>query len=135
MPEINRRQADGARGRHGRAKPRGTAPGLWIPAGAGALLLLPGPPREMTPMLADALERHVAPRWGVTARRQRAVIVAGRSESWVDERLQPIYAPVGGARRRRSPRPMLASLGIVEVHLSRRRRRRRGARRAGSTPR
>ncbi len=117
MPEINRRQAEVPAGAAVVPNTRGTAPGLWIPAGAGALLLLPGPPREMIPMLADALERHVASRWGVTARRQRVVIVAGRSESWVDERLQPIYGPWAG----QSPpiaTTVLASLGIVEIHLS-----------------
>ena len=117
MPEINRRQAEVPGGATVIANPRGTAPGLWIPAPAGALLLLPGPPREMAPMLVDALERHVAPRWGVTARRHRVVIVAGRSESWVDEQLQPIYGPWS----LESPpvaTTILASLGIVEVHLS-----------------
>ncbi len=68
-------------------------------------------------MLADALERHVAPRWGVTARRHRVVIVAGRSESWVDEQLQPIYGP-WATESPAVETTMLASLGIVEVHLS-----------------
>ena len=117
MPEINRRQAEVPGGATVIANARGTAPGLWIPAPAGALLLLPGPPREMAPMLAEALARHVVPQWGVTARRHRAVIVAGRSESWVDEQLQPIYGPWSVE----SPpvvTTILASLGIVEVHLS-----------------
>jgi len=117
MPEINRRQAEVPDGATVVANPRGSAPGLWIPTPAGALLLLPGPPREMTPMLADALERHVAPRWGVTARRHRAVIVAGRSESWVDEQLQPIYGP-WASEPLAVDTTVLASLGIVEVHLS-----------------
>jgi nicotinamide-nucleotide amidase len=117
MPEINRRQAEVPEGATVIANARGTAPGLWIPAGDGALLLLPGPPREMVPMLAEALERHVAPRWGVTARRQRVVIVAGRSESWVDERLQPIYGPWTGETPSIAT-TVLASLGIVEVHVS-----------------
>jgi nicotinamide-nucleotide amidase len=117
MPEINRRQAEVPEGAAVVPNARGTAPGLWIPAGAGALLLLPGPPREMTPMLADALARHVAPRWGVTARRQRVVTVAGRSESWVDERLQPIYGP-WAVETQPIATTVLASLGIVEVHLS-----------------
>jgi nicotinamide-nucleotide amidase len=68
-------------------------------------------------MLADALERHVAPRWGVTASRHRTVIVAGRSESWVDERLQPIYGP-WALQTPPIATTVLASLGIVEVHLS-----------------
>jgi nicotinamide-nucleotide amidase len=117
MPEINRRQAEVPVGAAAVANARGTAPGLWIPAGDGALLLLPGPPREMMPMLAEALERHVAPRWGVTANRQRVVIVAGRSESWVDEQLQPIYGP-WAAEGPPIATTVLASLGIVEVHVS-----------------
>lgn len=117
MPEINRRQAEVPEGASVVVNSRGTAPGLWIPAGPGALLLLPGPPREMTPMLADALERHVAPRWGVTARRQRVVIVAGRSESWVDERLQPTYGP-WAVETPPITTTILASLGVVEVHMS-----------------
>jgi nicotinamide-nucleotide amidase len=117
MPEINRRQAEVPEGAAVVPNARGTAPGLWIPTAAGALLLLPGPPREMTPMLADALERHVAPRWGVTARRQRVVIVAGRSESWVDERLQPIYGP-WAVETPPIATTILASLGIVELHVS-----------------
>jgi nicotinamide-nucleotide amidase len=117
MPEINRRQAEVPEGASVIANARGTAPGLWIPAGDGALLLLPGPPREMAPMLAEALERHVAPRWGVTASRQRVVIVAGRSESWVDERMQPIYSAWTGETPPIAT-TVLASLGIVEVHVS-----------------
>jgi nicotinamide-nucleotide amidase len=117
MPEINRRQAEVPEGATVIANGRGTAPGLWIPAGGGALLLLPGPPREMMPMLAEALERHVSPRWGVTASRQRAVLVAGRSESWVDEQLQPIYGP-WSAETPPIATTVLASLGIVEVHVS-----------------
>jgi nicotinamide-nucleotide amidase len=117
MPEINRRQAQVPFGASVLANTRGTAPGLWIPAGRDAVLLLPGPPREMRPMLDEALARHVVPRWGVTPARQRAIVIGGRSESWVDERLQPIYTPW----LRETPAvatTILASLGVIEVHLS-----------------
>ncbi len=117
MPEINRRQALVPEGAALIANDRGTAPGLWLPTASGGLLLLPGPPREMAPMLADALERHVAPRWGVTASRRRVVTVAGRSESWVDEQLQPIYGP-WAIESPAVATTVLASLGVVEVHLS-----------------
>jgi len=117
MPEINRRQAMVPEGATILPNERGTAPGLWIPAGRRAVLLLPGPPREMAPMLAHALAVHVVPRWGGGLTRQRALVVAGRSESWVDERAQPIYGPW-----RHEPLPItttiLASLGTVELHLS-----------------
>ena len=117
MPEINRRQALVPEG--GRLLPNrgGTAPGLWIPAGERAVVLLPGPPREMQPMLEFAVTTYVAPRWGAGQTAQRSVMVGGRSESWVDERVQPVYAPW---RREALPvhTTILASLGQVELHLT-----------------
>src|ERR1700712_2676648 len=51
LPEINRRQAMVPRGADVLPNPNGTAPGLWIERDGTALVLLPGPPREMKPML------------------------------------------------------------------------------------
>ncbi len=51
MPENNRRQAQVPRGADVLMNPRGTAPGLWIAHGDQAIALLPGPPREMRPMM------------------------------------------------------------------------------------
>ncbi len=117
MPEINRRQAMVPAGGVVVPNTRGTAPGLWIRTGDQAVLLLPGPPREMMPMLEEALRAHVAPRFGGGVAVQRSVVLAGRSESWVDEKAQPIYGPW-----RDEPVPItttiLASLGSVELHLS-----------------
>lgn len=117
MPEINRRQALVPEGGSILPNRRGTAPGLWLPAGERAVVLLPGPPREMQPMLEVAVSSFVAPRWGASQTAQRALLVGGRSESWVDERVQPIYAPW-----RFDPLPVhttiLASLGQVELHLT-----------------
>ena len=117
MPEINRRQALVPAGATIVPNPRGTAPGLWIPAGPRAVLLLPGPPREMEPMLEHALVAHIAPRWGGGLTVQRALVVAGRSESWVDERAQPIYGPWRNETMPVST-TILASLGTIELHLS-----------------
>jgi nicotinamide-nucleotide amidase len=117
MPEINRRQAMVPAGATVVANERGTAPGLWIPADGRAMLLLPGPPREMVPMLEHALAAHVVPRWGGGLIRQRALVVAGRSESWVDERAQPVYGPWRDDALAVST-TILASLGTVELHLS-----------------
>lgn len=117
MPESNRRQALVPTGAAVVPNGNGTAPGLWIPAGARAILLLPGPPREMRPMLTHALTAHIGPRFGGGVAVQRAVVLAGRSESWVDEQAQPIYGPWCD-----EPTPIvttiLASLGSVELHLS-----------------
>ncbi|MEP7119201.1 MAG: CinA family nicotinamide mononucleotide deamidase-related protein, partial [Acidobacteriota bacterium] len=117
MPQINRRQALVPEGAAIVPNGRGTAPGLWIPAGDKAIVLLPGPPREMQPMLDHVVAEHITPRWGRGHTAQRALVVAGRSESWVDERVQPLYVP--WLREPLSIQTtILASLGAVELHLS-----------------
>lgn len=117
MPAINERQAMVPSGGTIVPNTRGTAPGLWIPAGPRAMLLLPGPPREMRPMLAEAIATHVAPRWGGRELQQRMIVLAGRSESSVDELAAPIYR-----RWLDEAEPVvttiLASLASVELHLS-----------------
>ena len=117
MPDINRRQAQVPAGASIVPNARGTAPGLWIPAGDRAMLLLPGPPREMSPMLQHALDLHVGPRFGGGVAVQRAIVIAGRSESWVDELAQPLYRP-WGEEAVPITTTILASLGTVELHLS-----------------
>jgi nicotinamide-nucleotide amidase len=117
MPEINRRQALVPAGATAIGNSRGTAPGLWIPMPANAVLLLPGPPREMMPMLDEALTRFIAPRFGGAVSRHRTVVVAARSESWLDERLAPIYRP-WLAEALPIDTTVLASLGVIEVHVS-----------------
>lgn len=56
----------------------GTAPGQMVSTVAGELALLPGPPAEMLPMLAEVLARYGSGRAGV-----RELGVAGMSESEV----------------------------------------------------
>ena len=51
MPENNRRQAMVPRGAAILDNPNGTAPGLFLEHGDAAIVLLPGPPREMIPMI------------------------------------------------------------------------------------
>ena len=54
MPEINRRQAMVPAGARVIENTRGSAPGLWLEEGDSVVLLLPGPPRELNPMLDGA---------------------------------------------------------------------------------
>ena len=67
MPENNRRQAMVPRGAVVLENRYGSAPGLWIERHSTALVLLPGPPREMTPML-DAAAVRCSSIWPLTAR-------------------------------------------------------------------
>src|SRR5882757_1501798 len=62
MPEINRRQAMAPRGAVLLDNPNGTAPGLWIERGTTAIVLLPGPPREMAPMFDAVIRDRLAAR-------------------------------------------------------------------------
>ena len=53
MPDVNRRQALVLRGATVLANPNGTAPGQWLEHDGKLIVLLPGPPRELRPMLTS----------------------------------------------------------------------------------
>ena len=93
MPEINRRQAMVPDGAVVLDNANGTAPGLWIEHGDQVVVLLPGPPRELGPMLDGDVRRRLAARVTgevavhprraslrperVTHRRSRAAVLCG----------------------------------------------------------
>ena len=126
MPAVNRRQAQVPRGAVVLANPHGTAPGLWIehsgPTSTGAtvsnrvIVLLPGPPREMTPMMDGEVRRRLAAITGEVRLHRRLLRVSGKGESMVEEIVQPIYSQW----LQQSPpieTTILAGLGQVELHL------------------
>ena len=117
MPAINRRQAQVIRGAAVLPNPNGSAPGLWIEDDTKVIVLLPGPPRELQPMVEQTVLPLVAARTGGRRVRRRVVKIAGRPESSVDEVAQPIYGPL-----RAAPIPIettiLAAPGQIELHLS-----------------
>ncbi|GAB4166287.1 MAG: competence/damage-inducible protein A [Terrimicrobiaceae bacterium] len=90
--ERMRRQAMVPRGATVIPNPNGTAPGLYIPPQITAwrctphIFLLPGPPRELLPMLDD----EIIPRLrdlagGIPAQSMRVYHIVGMGESWVEE--------------------------------------------------
>jgi nicotinamide-nucleotide amidase len=117
MPDINRRQAMVPRGAVVLENPNGTAPGLWIERGRAAIVLLPGPPREMKPMLEGVVRDRLAPRSGTAGLFRRVLKITGRAESDVDAQAQPTYA-----KWTSNPVPIsttiLAVLGQIELHLT-----------------
>jgi nicotinamide-nucleotide amidase len=117
MPDINRRQAMVPRGAVVLENPNGTAPGLWIERGQSAIVLLPGPPREMKPMLEGIVRDRLAPRSGTAGLFRRVLKITGRAESDVDAHAQPTYA-----KWTSNPVPIsttiLAVLGQIELHLT-----------------
>jgi nicotinamide-nucleotide amidase len=117
MPEVNRRQAMVPRGARVLENPRGSAPGLLIESGDRLIALLPGPPREMRPMMSGAIRDRLAALAGDRRLLRRALRITGRSESRVDERVQPLYR-AWQAWQPRIDTTILASPGFVELHLS-----------------
>jgi nicotinamide-nucleotide amidase len=117
MPENNRRQAQVPRGAIVLDNPHGTAPGLWIPHGRQVVVLLPGPPRELQPMMSGLCEGPLAARAGVDRIYTASLFVTGRTESHVEEAIQPIYS----RWVHESPAiqtTILAAPGQIEVHLT-----------------
>jgi len=117
MPEINRRQAMVPRGATLVDNPNGTAPGLWLEHGATAVILLPGPPREMTPMMEAIIAERLEPRSRGVRLFRRVLKMTGRTESDVDQHAQPIYSRWTSQRVPIST-TILAVLGQIELHLS-----------------
>ncbi|HWW82143.1 MAG TPA: competence/damage-inducible protein A, partial [Vicinamibacterales bacterium] len=117
MPAINRRQAMVPLGATVLENPNGSAPGLLMKRHDAFVIVLPGPPREMTPMLeAVVRDRLVAGRGGAGLFR-RVVKITGRTESDVDACAQPVYGPWVSQAVPIST-TILAALGQVELHLT-----------------
>ena len=117
MPEINLRQAMVPAGARVIENTRGSAPGLWLDVEQKVVLLLPGPPRELEPMLAAVIDGPLQSRVAGDVLVRRIVRIAGRIESQTDEALQPLY------RQWSQQQPpiaatILAALGHIELHLS-----------------
>jgi nicotinamide-nucleotide amidase len=116
MPEINRGQAMVPRGATALANANGTAPGLWIKVEHRRVLLLPGPPREMQPMLDVVVREYLAPSSGNMRLYRRVIKIAGRAESYVETLAQPVYSRWLAADPRIST-SILAAPGQIELHL------------------
>jgi nicotinamide-nucleotide amidase len=117
MPAINRRQAMVPRGATALDNPNGTAPGLYIETGDKVVVLLPGPPREMQPLVERLWRGQILARAGAERIYRVALYLTGRGESHVEEIAQPRYSRWA----RESPpieTTILASPGQVELHLS-----------------
>jgi nicotinamide-nucleotide amidase len=117
MPEINRRQAQVPRGAVVLPNLNGTAPGLWMEAGERIVVLLPGPPREMQPIVEQFVVPRLAARTGGRRVHRRVIKITGRAESQVEEIAQPLYRQMAEWKVPVDT-TILASPGQIELHLS-----------------
>lgn len=117
MPAINRRQAMVPAGGEPIDNPHGSAPGLLLERADITIAALPGPPRELLPMLDALAGGRLGARGAGTPLHRRVLKITGRGESAVDEIAAPIYLPW----ERDAPRietTILAAPNLVELHLS-----------------
>ncbi len=117
MPAINRRQGMVPRGATVIDNPNGTAPGLWIEHGRTAIVMLPGPPRELKPMFEALVRDRLAVNAAGAALFRRVLKITGRTESDVDAHVQPIYGQ-WTAQQIPISTTILAVLGQIELHLT-----------------
>ena len=117
MSAINARQAMVPRGAVVLENTRGTAPGLWIERDGTSILLLPGPPREMQPILERVIDDWLRPRSGGRGLFRRVVKITGRPESDVDAVAQPVYSAWLSAQVPIAT-TILAKMGQIELHLT-----------------
>jgi nicotinamide-nucleotide amidase len=117
MPEINRRQAMVPAGAVVLENTNGTAPGLWLVHGSQGIALLPGPPRELKPMMERLVAGPLKSRMGGQVLERRVIRITGRTESHTEEAVRSLY-PEWAAMAVPISATILASLGQIELHLS-----------------
>jgi nicotinamide-nucleotide amidase len=87
MPAANRRQAMRVPSAESLPNPIGSAPGWWVDADGGIVVLMPGVPSEMRRMWAEQVRPRLAARFGLPPLAMRTVKAFGIGESAMAERL------------------------------------------------
>ncbi|MBI2687092.1 MAG: competence/damage-inducible protein A [Acidobacteria bacterium] len=110
--ENNRRQAFILDGADRLPNPNGTAPGQWFQRDGRVLVMLPGPPRELKPMVpAEIVPRLTAllPPLVIRTRWYRVSLIG---ESDLDALIAPIYTKYTNPAT-----TILAAAGDIDIHL------------------
>jgi len=113
MPEINTRQAMIIEGAEVLDNPNGSAPGMYLEHEGRAVVLLPGPPREMRPMYETHIEAKLTAKAGDVRVARRVLRVSGLGESAVDERIAPVYTQYKNPQT-----TILFNRSEIEIHLT-----------------
>ncbi len=113
MPERNSRQAMVIEDAEVLPNPNGTAPGMFLDHQGTAIVLLPGPPRELKPMFENHVASKLAGRAGSLRVVRRMMRVAGMGESAVDEKIAPVYSQYDNPVT-----TILFNKSEIEIHLT-----------------
>ncbi|HEY6991902.1 MAG TPA: competence/damage-inducible protein A [Bryobacteraceae bacterium] len=112
MAKNNLRQAYLIDGAEALANPHGSAPGQFLSTDRGAVALLPGPPRELAPMVENELLPRLKPVLPPQVIRVRTFRITGIGESDLDTLIAPVYTKYTNPAT-----TVLSSLGDLWVHL------------------
>jgi nicotinamide-nucleotide amidase len=112
MAQNNLRQTFLIEGAEALPNPNGSAPGQFVVTPRGALALLPGPPRELKPMLERELVPRLRPFLPPQVIKVRTFRITGIGESDLDTLIAPIYSKYTNPAT-----TVLSSLGDLWVHL------------------
>lgn len=113
MPPANRRQAYILQGARVLKNENGTAPGQLLELRGKVLVLLPGPGREMKPMMERDTIPFLKSKFLPVPRRTKIWRLFGLSESSVDQQLRPVLTAKGGLSW-----GILAQQGVVDVKMT-----------------
>ncbi|MEQ8199837.1 MAG: competence/damage-inducible protein A [Syntrophomonadaceae bacterium] len=115
MPEINLRQAMFPAEASVLKNVVGTAPGMYLNKNGKIIILMPGPPREMTRMFTDEVEPRLRLDCGLGDKQlsRRTIKILGLGESQVEERLGDLLKGQDGITA-----ALLAVDGEILVKLS-----------------
>lgn len=91
MAPNNLRQAYLVEGAEAMPNPHGSAPGQFLSIDRGALAMLPGPPRELKPMMENVLMPRLRPVIPPRVIKERTFRITGIGESDLDTLIAPIY--------------------------------------------
>ena len=113
MSENNRRQAMVPEGALVIPNLNGTAPGLFLQAGEKLVFVLPGPPRELNPMVQNLVIPLIKKNKRISDRPSRLLKIASVSESVLDARIEGIYKSYPDVDT-----TMLSSPGIISLYFT-----------------
>lgn len=112
MAPNNIRQAYLIEGAEAMPNPFGTAPGQFLHTERGALILLPGPPRELKPMFVNEAIPRLKPVLPPQVIKVRSFRITGIGESDLDALIAPVYSKYTNPAT-----TILSSPGDLFVHL------------------
>jgi nicotinamide-nucleotide amidase len=113
LTSNNRRQAQVPAGARVLPNSRGTAPGLVLKRGGQWVVLLPGPPRELGPMVDDQVIPLLRAGFPITPTWVRKLKVGGEAESRVDSSVEGIYQGYAAVET-----TILSSPGVISLYFT-----------------